>query len=636
MTLASKKTAVIAVLASLVALFRFFGTAGAQMTDRAFFYIEIHTEAIIKSRADFDIETELLKRLAAILDKHRAKGSFMFLDIYPRMVKTYNAGPVNQITDLEKGGHEIGVHFHPWGPEFITIASTLHDIKNSGTRDVQSLTTSFHQYAVVDAEKRSFDVQKKEAQLFRMLDDAYAGGITSSFRWCMDETSPYRPGRDNWVTADWSDCRNDKKVSDPNGRMIAVGMYDQGGYTFTEQDDSFRDILRRIEQVVPRFKKGRVNYYPVAIHDYFFLNPSGERAVNRIVTINEERLKAFDQFLSAIDDYIARGYFQYATRRDVTTAFEQWERSQGRGPVRTPRVNVFYIIHVHSGADRRPEMAPLSGSEFDGTVAAIVKIADVLEAHSAVGTFHVMQNFADAVVRFQGVDNNILKDLEKRGHEVGAHVHTDLFNQWQNTREAIIRAGIPEVYTLSGVKRTRLSGNEAFKRVADLGFKVATGNNSPLDPLPMDGFKDSGIWGFEKNQAYRSAGAFLYPWMPDYEKHSISTHNPNGKVLYLDAVPPNLWMGAGSLDDAAFGRLRKYFDSAVAASSGDRMAAWGFVTHETEYQSEHGLFEPSNPPHDAALKALDDFLKFIDKMGGNIAWSTPKKIYLESKTWNKN
>ena len=117
--------------------------AGADEPGPAYFYIEFHTEAIIRNKVEFDIETELLKRLAAILEKHRARGSFMFLDIYPRMVKAYNPGPANMITDLEARGHEIGVHYHSWGPDAITIASTIRDIKGSGVSHVESLTTSF-------------------------------------------------------------------------------------------------------------------------------------------------------------------------------------------------------------------------------------------------------------------------------------------------------------------------------------------------------------------------------------------------------------------------------------------------------------------------------------------------------------
>ena len=117
--------------------------AGVDAPGPAYFYIEFHTEAIIRNKVEFDIETELLKRLSAILEKHRARGSFMFLDIYPRMVKAYNPGPTNMMKDLEARGHEIGVHYHSWGPDAITIASTIRDIKGSGVSHVESLTTSF-------------------------------------------------------------------------------------------------------------------------------------------------------------------------------------------------------------------------------------------------------------------------------------------------------------------------------------------------------------------------------------------------------------------------------------------------------------------------------------------------------------
>ena len=67
----------------------------------AFFYVEIHTEAIIRDKADFDIETRLLQRLAGILEKHGARGSFMFLDIYPRVAGTYIPGTETMVSILE-------------------------------------------------------------------------------------------------------------------------------------------------------------------------------------------------------------------------------------------------------------------------------------------------------------------------------------------------------------------------------------------------------------------------------------------------------------------------------------------------------------------------------------------------------
>jgi hypothetical protein len=247
-----------------------------------------------------------------------------------------------------------------------------------------------------------------------------------------------------------------------------------------------------------------------------------------------------------------------------------------------------------------------------------------------------MQNFADAAVGFQGRDSNILRDLADRGHEIAAHVHTDRFNQWQKTRDAILAAGLSSVTSISGVKMTSLSGSEAFKRVAELGFTVVTGNNSPLDPFPQEGLKGATVWGVESNESYKTAGAFIHPWLPDYAGNSLSKNNPNANVLYIDTVPPNVWMaGRAPVDRDDFGRLMRYFQGADAVIERNQLNTWGFITHETEYQEKNDKFHPSNPVHAGAIRALDGFLSNLDGYKDRLVWTTPQKIYSEYMKWQK-
>jgi hypothetical protein len=464
----------------------------------------------------------------------------------------------------------------------------------------------------------------------RMVEEAYRGGMTSAFRWCMADSVPVRVNRNAWITTDRNACWNEAPVADPLGAMVGVGMYEDAGYTFSEHDDSFKELLVRMNRAVSKWQRGKINYYPVAIHDYYFLNPSGTQTVNRIVAINEERLKAFDGFLTAVDRSVAKGVFRYSTRSGVTRAFIDSEKGQPQPAAATGgNLNVFYTIHVHSGANDRPEFVPLNRDDYEGTAKALDAIAKTLEAHGAVASFQVMQNFAEAAVRYESAGRNILNELEKRGHEIDAHVHTDRFNQWQKTRDAILAAGVRKVYAISGTKLTKLPGADAFARVAELDYTVVTGNNSPVDPMPMEGFAGASFWGFEGNRQYESAGAFVYPWFPDYEGKSLVRHNPQGKVLYLDTVPPILWMsgGGGQLD---FDKLKRYFTAALA-SAPSSVRGWGFITHEMDYQSRGGVFRPTNEVSAEAIKGLDDFLTFLDAYRDSIKWETPYSLFREMK-----
>lgn len=303
-----------------------------------------------------------------------------------------------------------------------------------------------------------------------MIDDMYDMGITSAFRWCMEGITPYKPQRHNWITYDIKDCKKEKQAHDPNGKVVAVGMYEDGGHTFPEdkEDESFAEIISRLDRAMSRMKEKEVNYFPMAIHDYYFFNPSGKMSINRIGEINEERLEAFDKFLSKIDEYVKKGMLIYATRRYVTNAYLDWEKKSGSVlsglKQEDAKLNIFYLIHVHLSGHTRPEFSSITEAEFNGTLKAIDAIAKTLESHKAKRIFHFLQNFPDAVLKYQGDKDNILKELEIRGHEVEVHAHTDLSVQFKKTRDSILATGIRDVYSISGTKKAvSTSIAEAFR-----------------------------------------------------------------------------------------------------------------------------------------------------------------------------
>jgi len=148
------------------------------------------------------------------------------------------------------------------------------------------------------------------------------------------------------------------------------------------------------------------------------------------------------------------------------------------------------------------------------------------------GVLHFFQNFSDAVLKYQGEKDNILKELEKRGHEVRADVHSDLFNQWKKMRDSILATGIKDFHSISALKRVSIPISDAFKRVVELGIKVLVDNNSCLDPFQMEGMggvRDSGLGG---NEVYKERGAFIHSWRPDHENGRIAEHNPKGGFIY--------------------------------------------------------------------------------------------------------
>ncbi len=605
----------------------------------AFFYIEFHTEAIVKNAEEYAIETELIKRIASILERHKARGSFMFLDIYPRAVEKFGGAGTNAVKELEARGHEIGAHFHAWGPPEVTVGSTIREIKEAGAKDVVSFTTSFNSEPFFDAEKRAFNRYDRREALENMTDDMYGSGITSSFRWCMRSSSPVRVARDSWAVSDLLSCRGDNIKEDPSGAVLAVGHYDGSGYLFKEDDGGFDDALTKLKVFLRRPRRGPVNYFPVAIHDYYFLNPSGSTAVNRVGRINEARLKAFDEFLTRIDRLVADGALNYTTRKDLAKAYEFLESGMGGGTigggasVDSKALKVFYVVHIHSNGQTEPEFKPATRDDFEGTSRVVERIAATLESHGARGVFHPLQGFADSALKYQGRDN-ILTDLERRGHEIGSHVHTDRFDQWRKTREAILNAGVAEVLSISGTKRLSTPVREGFSNAARIGYRIITGNNSPRDPSPMEGMRGRDDWGLGGNRGARDTGAFIHPWRPDYEAGRFAEHRATGPLLYLDHVPPNAWYSGTTIGTGDFERLKPFLDAAVKDAEDGKPSSWGFVTHEVEYQGR-GPFSPHNPVDEEAIRGLDNFLSVVDNYGAKVRWATAKEIYKEFEAWER-
>lgn len=305
------------------------------------FYVEIHIDSVIKNDREFILVTENLQKLASILEKHGARGSFMFLDIYPRyFIEKFPTGK-NLIADLEKRGHEIGAHMHTVGPQEVTVASTIRALKAAGASEIVSLTSPFHVAAVNERERKRFKEGEQELRARIVVDDMAANGITSAMRWCLSSPFPYTPSKDNWMTRNIEDCdAGDGEVSDPNGKIVAVGNYNGAGYLFSADDCGFAITLAKLKIVLAGHRVTRPRYFPMAIHDHFFLNPSGQKAENRIVAFNESRWEMFDGFLSSLDALAAKGEIRYVTRKEVPR--EYWEfvketSSIDRRPAPNPR-----------------------------------------------------------------------------------------------------------------------------------------------------------------------------------------------------------------------------------------------------------------------------------------------------------
>ena len=78
---------------------------------------------------------------------------------------------------------------------------------------------------------------------------------------------------------------------------------------------------------------------------------------------------------------------------------------------------VYYTweIHIHN------IVAPDDSVAFDNICEGLRRTAKIFENHNIRVNWGVMQDFAEAVVKYQTSENNIFIELENMGHEIAGH-----------------------------------------------------------------------------------------------------------------------------------------------------------------------------------------------------------------------
>lgn len=307
-----------------------------------------------------------------------------------------------------------------------------------------------------------------------------------------------------------------------------------------------------------------------------------------------------------------------------------------------PPLYFFYVIHTHVQGDwlpyTDPGMTRLDPAVADNMLAAIEGIAQVLERHGVKGTWEVVYGTSKGLCRYQG-ENHIFRHLLDAGHEVAVHAHRnqDIEPAFHNLQDC---CGITPKTTsgfMGEVFQVRSEGaqqaiSEAIEIALDLGMTVGTENLAPVDRRNPFGSLCGNQFG-EGNDMWPETGNLMFPWKPDYLHRNICAHDPEGGMVLVDHVGP-WWMRLPGqpmpdvLTDAHFDRLRQMFDAALQYMQEhrpERLAAWGFVTHLTEYAVGH---RAENPPEPEALAALDRFLDYVAEKAaqGRVVFATASEI----------
>jgi hypothetical protein len=307
-----------------------------------------------------------------------------------------------------------------------------------------------------------------------------------------------------------------------------------------------------------------------------------------------------------------------------------------------PPLYFFYAIHTHVQGDwlpyADPEMTRLDTKVAENMLAAIEGIAEVLEKYGAKGTWEVVFGAAQGLCTYQGEDH-IFRRLLEAGHEVGVHAHGNAYIEpaFRNLQEycgvtAKTTSGFMGEVHRAGAEGAQEAVSEAIEIALSLGMTVGTSNFAPLDPRNPLGALCGDEFG-EDNDMWQETGNLMFPWKPDYVHRNVCAHDPEGEMVLVDHVGPWWLKLLGQpmpdvLTDTHFEQLREMFDVALQYMEErrpQRVAAWGFVTHITEYAVGN---RGENPPDPEALAALDRFLTYVAEKAaeGRVVFATASEI----------
>jgi hypothetical protein len=335
---------------------------------------------------------------------------------------------------------------------------------------------------------------------------------------------------------------------------------------------------------------------------------------------------------------------------DGTTPSLDSVKPPGKKDVQLPGksvLNVFYVIHLHLSDDRLPydsklmKDSDLNADKADNMVSIVNSIKGVADKHGLKIGWQPTIGPAKGFCAHHR-SNHIFKQLLADGHEVGIHAHkvADLQPTYDYLRNdcglaenEITNASGYQVFLgdRTGAGRAAYF-SEIVQTISGWNIHVGTSNIAPesdgsheMAPLCTE------QWG-DNTDSWKTTDNLLYPWKPDVESEVPCAHNPAGVFVMVDHSGPEWTITdagkANVLSGTEFNQLKVHFDAALDAVAGGtdgHVAAWGFVTHISEYTTNN---KGQTTAHQGALDALDAFLSYVDtkRDEGLAVYSSPAAI----------
>ena len=310
-------------------------------------YFEIHCEnpniqPKLLNSSNFAVETSTLESVAKTLEKHGARGTFLFTKYYPLASLKYEGrGESNTIVKLARAGHQIGLHVH--AALLDSLQEDYDALKAVGVREIKTVNPGFIGPKGLMLKYTQQQCTQYYLQQFLQfsalgLETVVAGPFGGE----------YRPGSPTpFSTPVRVDARG---IPDAGGAMVSLHpsrncKYNYGWRDIADESSmGWQEIKSGITGSMDRLKPGAVNYFAIVVHDHQFTvegdiiwnhRDDGKLIDPQVVyawkpsydsKISPEAIAGLETFMNWADLYVSSGKIEYSTHQKVLSLFVKGER----------------------------------------------------------------------------------------------------------------------------------------------------------------------------------------------------------------------------------------------------------------------------------------------------------------------
>ncbi len=340
-----------------------------------------------------------LREVVRIVESHRGK---LTVQAQTPFTKVASESGETVLSDLEKGGHEIALHFHEdahLGKESETLGvekwsavmkEEIEWLRKAGATRLRYWSGgNLYEHLLTAAAGAGLDVmgdyknpklQKSDERLLTVF--------------------PWRPA------AGPSDLEKFSK-HDPAGKIVYLpsGAFGKEDYAASRRskeaggDEKYFDFLTEsLEKSLRAARKDRVNTFHITIHPGEF---RGDRRAP---------FSVIDRWLAkAVAPLIKAGKLKWATYSQMSDAYLEWERGHAGVDPRTSsaRPTMTFAVNVHDWVH------PQESAE------TILRLIGIFEKHRVRGDFYLT---APVVEAWEGKKSSVVERLRKSGMTISYHV----------------------------------------------------------------------------------------------------------------------------------------------------------------------------------------------------------------------